>query len=144
MPRVAASRELLAPRDEVWKFIAEPHHLSDWWPGVQGVVPDRRGLAPGARWQLTTGPQAGGVVGSFLRRPDAAGMLVVVEVRATELVKLLFLDDRIEAELQLEPAPDSHTRATLAIEGPWLRVNRRLPLRALSRLHALCQTAAEL
>jgi len=144
MPRVAASRELLAPRDEVWKFLAEPHHLSDWWPGVRGVVPDRRGLAPGARWRLTTGPQAGGVVGSLLRRPDAAGMVVVTEVRANELVKLLFVDDRIEAELHLEPAKDSHTRAILAIEGPWLRVNRSLPRRALNRLHNLCQTAADL
>ena len=143
MPRVAASRELLAPRDEVWKFIAEPHHLSDWWPGVQGVQPDRRGLAPGARWRLSTGPQAGSVVSSFVRRPDAAGMLVVVEVRANELVKLLFVDDRIEAELHLEPARDSHTRATLVIEGPWLRVNRSLPHRALNRLHDLCQTAAD-
>jgi hypothetical protein len=82
-------------------------------------------------------------MGSFVRRPDAAGMLVVVEVRGNEFVKLLFVDDRIEAELHLEPARDSHTRATLVIEGPWLRVNRSLPHRALNRLHDLCQTAAE-
>jgi uncharacterized protein YndB with AHSA1/START domain len=144
MPRVAASRELLAPREDVWRFLAEPHHLSDWWPGVHGVEPDRRGLAPGARWRLTAGPQSGGPLGAFLRKPDAAGMLVVVEVRATEFVRLLFVDDRIEAELQLTPAPDSRTRVTLAIEGPWLRVNRALPRRALNRLHDLCQTAADL
>jgi hypothetical protein len=144
MPRVAASRELLAPREDVWRFLAEPHHLSDWWPGVRGVQPDRRGLAPGARWQLTAGPQTGGLHGAFLRRPDAAGTVVVLEVRTNELVKLLFVDDRIEADLHLEPARDSHTRATLAIEGPWLRVNRSLPRRALNRLHDLCQTAAEI
>ena len=68
----------------------------------------------------------------------------MTEVRANELVKLLFVDDRIEAELHLEPAKDSHTRAILAIEGPWLRVNRSLPRRALNRLHDLCQTAADL
>jgi uncharacterized protein YndB with AHSA1/START domain len=144
MPRVAASRELLAPREDVWRFVAEPHHLSDWWPGVHGVEPDRRGLAPGARWRLTSGPQTGGLLGAFTRRPEAAGMLIVVEVRTNELVRLLFVDDRIEAELQFTPAPDSHTRATLAIEGPWLRVNRSLPRRALNRLHDLCQTAAEI
>ena len=33
---------------------------------------------------------------------------------------------------------------SLAIEGPWLRVNRSLPRRALNRLYALCQTAADL
>jgi uncharacterized protein YndB with AHSA1/START domain len=144
MPRVAASRELLAPREEVWRFLAEPHHLSDWWPGVRGVRPDRRGLAPGARWQLASGLQTGGLMSAFLRRPDAAGTLVVLDVRGNELVRFLFLDDRIEATLQLEPAPDSRTRATLVIEGPWLRINRSLPQRALNRLHDLCQTAAEL
>jgi uncharacterized protein YndB with AHSA1/START domain len=144
MPRVAASREMLAPREEVWRFIAEPHHLSDWWPGVRGVHPDRRGLAPGARWQLTAGPQTGGLMGAFLRSPEAAGTLVVLDVRTNELVQLLFADDRIEAEIQLEPARESRTRVTLAIEGPWLRVNRSLPRRALNQLYNLCQTAADL
>ena len=144
MPRVVASRELLAPREEVWRFIAEPHHLSDWWPGVRGVRPDRRGLAPGARWQLTAGAQTGGLIGAFLRSPEAAGTLVVLDVRTDEFVRLLFVDDRIEAEILLEAARESRTRVTLAIEGPWLRVNRSLPRRALSRLYALCQTAAEL
>jgi len=144
VPRVAASRVLLAPREQVWRFLAEPHHLSDWWPGVHGVRPDRRGLAPGARWQLMAGPQTGGLMGAFLRSPEAAGTLVVLDVRSNELVRLLFVDDRIEAEILLEVAPDSHTRVTLAIEGPWLRVNRSLPRRALNRLYSLCQTAAEL
>jgi uncharacterized protein YndB with AHSA1/START domain len=144
VPRVLASRELLAPREEVWSFLAEPHHLSDWWPGVRGVRPDRRGLAPGARWQLSAGPQAGGFIGAFVRTPDAAGTLVVLDVRTGELVKLLFVDDRIEAEIRLEPARESRTRVTLTIEGPWLRVNRSLPRRALNRLYSLCQTAADL
>ena len=144
MPRVVASRELLAPREEVWRFIAEPHHLSDWWPGVRGVRPDRRGLAPGARWQLTAGAQTGGLIGAFLRSPEAAGTLVVLDVRTDEFVRLLFVDDRIEAEILLEAARESRTRVTLAIEGPWLRVNRSLPRRALGRLYSLCQTAAEL
>ena len=52
VPTYSAARELLAPREDVWLFLAEPHHLSDWWPGVAGVTPDRRGLAPGARWKL--------------------------------------------------------------------------------------------
>ena len=143
MPRATATRELLAPRGDVWRFLAEPLHLSDWWPGVHSVRPDRRGLAPGARWQLIAGPQTGGLVSAFLRKPEAAGTIVVLDVCPEELVRLLFVDDRIEAELHLEPAPGSHTLATLAIEGPWLRVSRSLPRTALSRLHALCQTAAE-
>ena len=144
MPRVLASRELLAPREEVWQFLAEPHHLADWWPGVHGVRPDRRGLAPGARWQLAAGPQTGGLIGAFMRTPQAAGTLVVLDVRTNELVRLLFVEDGIEAEITLQPARESHTRVTLTIEAPWLRVNRSLPRRALNRLYNLCQTAAEL
>ena len=37
---------------DVWGFLAEPYHLSDWWPGILGVEPDRRGFAPGARWRV--------------------------------------------------------------------------------------------
>jgi uncharacterized protein YndB with AHSA1/START domain len=144
VPRVVASRELLAPREEVWSFLAEPHHLSDWWPGVHGVRPDRRGLAPGARWQLSAGPQTGGMMGAFFRTPQAAGTLVVLDVRTNELVRLLFVEDGIEAEITLEPARDSHTRVTLTVQAPWLRVNRSLPRRALNRLYNLCQTAAEI
>ena len=39
----------------------------------------------------------------------------------------------------------AHTRATLTVESPWLIAYRRtLARRALSRVHALCQTAAAL
>lgn len=144
MPRVIATRELLAPPVDVWGFLAEPNHLADWWPGVTAVRPDRRGLAPGARWQLVTGPQTGNVVSAFLRPPEAAGTITFLEVQPRQLVRFLFVQDSIEATLRLEPAADAHTRATLEVDGPWLRVNRGLPRKALNRLHALCQTAAEL
>jgi uncharacterized protein YndB with AHSA1/START domain len=143
MPRTVATQELLAPRQDVWQFLADPHNLADWWPGVHAVEPDRRGLAPGARWRLVAGPQTGGFIGAFVRRPEAAGTITVLEVRQGEFLRLLFVDDRIDASLALEPGNDGRTRATLTIEGPWLRVNRSLPRRALNRLYALCQTGAE-
>jgi hypothetical protein len=49
-----ATRELLASQADAWGFLSEPYHLSDWWPGALSVEPDRRGFAPGARWQVTT------------------------------------------------------------------------------------------
>jgi hypothetical protein len=49
----SASRELLASLDDAWGFLAEPYHLSDWWPGAVSVQPDRRGFEPGARWRVT-------------------------------------------------------------------------------------------
>jgi hypothetical protein len=53
--------------------------------------------------------------------------------------------DHIDAELRLEERGPDRTIATLDIEAPWLYgFSRALPRRALTRLHALCQTAAEL
>jgi uncharacterized protein YndB with AHSA1/START domain len=143
MPRAVASRELLAPPEDVWRFLAEPNHLADWWPGVTAVRPDRRGLAPGARWQLVTGPQSGNVVSAYMRRAEAAGTIAILEVRPLQFLRVLFVNDSIEARLQLEPVGHAHTEATLEVDGPWLRVNRSLPRKALNRLYALCQTAAE-
>ncbi|MGZ4360615.1 MAG: hypothetical protein ACXVZW_12670, partial [Gaiellaceae bacterium] len=92
---------------------------------------------------LIAGPQTGGLVGAFVRRPEVAGTITVIEVRQGELLRLLFVDDHIDASISVEPAREGHTRATLVIDGPWLRVNRALPRRALNRLYALCQTGAE-
>lgn len=144
MSKVAATQELLAPPGDVWKFLAEPNHLSDWWPGVHGVRPDRRGLAPGARWEVTVRPQGRGILGSFLGGPKTTRMLMILEVRTNELVRFMFTEDHLEAELVLEPSGEEHTQATLTVDGSWLRLNASLPRSALSKLHALCQTAAEL
>ena len=71
-------------------------------------------------------------------------MLMILEVRTNELVRFMFTEDRMEAELVLEPMGDDQTQATLTVDGAWLRLNASLPRSALNRLHALCQTAAEL
>ena len=44
----SASRELLASRDDVWGFLAEPNHLSDWWPGAGVAAGPARLRAGGA------------------------------------------------------------------------------------------------
>jgi uncharacterized protein YndB with AHSA1/START domain len=31
------SREIAAPLDDVWRVVADPHHLPRWWPGVERV-----------------------------------------------------------------------------------------------------------
>jgi hypothetical protein len=139
MPRVTASRELLASRNDVWQFIAEPRHFADWWPGIATVQPDRRGLAEGARWQILTADRP-----TLLRRSSSSGMLLVRAVRAPELFGWTLTGDHIDAELRLEEKAD-RTVAVLELDAPWLLgISRALPRRALTRLHALCQTAAEL
>jgi hypothetical protein len=55
--RVEASRELLASRSDVWALLAEPYHLSDWWPGIHVARPDRRGLAPAWRPEVLGRPR---------------------------------------------------------------------------------------
>jgi uncharacterized protein YndB with AHSA1/START domain len=140
MPHVSASRELLASRADVWAFVAEPHHFADWWPGIAGVKPDRRGLAEGARWEIHTADRP-----TLLRRATSSGMLLVRGVSAPERFAWTLTGDHVDAELRLEASGDDRTIAVLQLEAPWLfGFSRNLPRRALTRLHALCQTAAEL
>jgi uncharacterized protein YndB with AHSA1/START domain len=141
--RVEASRELLASRADVWRFLAEPYHLSDWWPGITSVRPDRRGLAPGARWQVV-GPSTP----TLLRKAYAEGLVLVREVSPYERVVWYMTAERLAVEVRLASVGPDRTRATLAVEGRWrpevLGRPRSLPVDALNRLHALCQTAAAL
>jgi uncharacterized protein YndB with AHSA1/START domain len=140
MPRAAASRELLAPRGDVWAFVAEPHHFPDWWPGIGGVQPDRRGFAEGARWGVTGIERP-----TLLRRPASSGTLLITEIHIPERFAWTLTGDHIDAELRLEEQGSNRTIATLQIEAPWLYgLSRSLPRKALTRLHALCQTGAEL
>jgi len=136
--KVRASRELLASVEDVWGFLAEPHHLADWWPGIAGVQPDRRGLAPGARWRVSGGPQPG-----LLRRPNDSWTLVITAVEPAQRLAFHLTGDRIDAELTLEPRGRDRTQAELELRSPFLLGTRRsLAKDALERLHALVQTGA--
>jgi hypothetical protein len=140
MARVSASRELLAPRPDVWKFVSEPHHFSDWWPGVAGVHPDRRGFAQGARWQVHDAEHP-----TLFRQAASSQLLLVRAVKAPELFAWTLTGRKIDAELRLSALDAARTLAELDIDAPWLYgVSRTLPARALTRLHDLCQTGAEL
>jgi hypothetical protein len=138
--KIRAARELLAPRKDVWAFVAEPYHLRDWWPGISGVQPDRRGFVPGARWNVIGGGEP-----SLFRRPRATDTLVVSAADVQHRFAFHLTGERLSAELVLEALGPVRTNAILTIEGPLLiGPKRSLARRALSRLHALCQTAAEL
>jgi hypothetical protein len=140
--RIEASRELAAAPADVWALLAEPHHLSDWWPGYATIRPDRRGLAPGARWQVARSESPG-----LLRRPGASGLIVLSNVESGSALAWKDVEQSFAAEIRIEPE-DGATRAVVSLEAPWWRIRleglRRAPQHALSRLHALCQTAAKL
>jgi hypothetical protein len=138
--RTQASRELLASRPEVWAFLAEPYHLPDWYPGVSGVTPDRRGSAAGARWQVVSSTEP-----TLFRKPESAGMLVVIAADPPRLFAFHLVRDKLSVRVDLEAVAEDRTMVTVTIEGPWLITYRRtLARRAVDRLHALCQTAATL
>jgi uncharacterized protein YndB with AHSA1/START domain len=141
MPAYSAARDLLASREDVWAYLAEPKHLGDWWPGLNAVEPDRRGLAPGARWRIRANGRPTYVLG---RKPDVAGTLIFVAVRPPEFVAWQFVDGRLDVELRLTERAADRTRAELTVSAPiFVGLRRSLPHKALTRLHALCQTAAE-
>jgi uncharacterized protein YndB with AHSA1/START domain len=138
LPRYAADRTLLAPVEDVWAFLAEPYNLPDWWPGVSGVEPDRRGLAPGARWKVL-GPNEP----TFFHKPDAAGILLVLDVVPMSRIAFQVVSQRVDAELELAEAADEQTAVSLVVEAPFLAIRRTFPQHALARLYDLVQTAAE-
>jgi uncharacterized protein YndB with AHSA1/START domain len=138
--RHTASRELVAPPGDVWSFLAEPYHLSDWWPGIAGVQPDRRGLAPGARWQIRGDDRP-----RLMRRPGAGGIVLIRAVEPERRLAFQLVQERVDAEIVLERVGADRTLATLTVDGSFLSsVSRKTAVRALSRLHALCQTGAQL
>jgi uncharacterized protein YndB with AHSA1/START domain len=141
--RIEAQRELIASRADVWALLAEPQHLSDWWPGYATIRPDRRGLAEGARWQVVRGNAPG-----LLQRPGGEGLIVVTAVEPKLRLAWRDLGQRFDATIRLETAAEGRTRAIVVLEASWWRLVteglRAAPRQALARLHALCQTAATL
>ena len=139
--RVKAATELLAPPGDVWALLAEPRHLSDWWPGYRAIRPDRRGLEVGARWEVVRS-QAG-----LLRRPGEEGLVAITAVEQNRRLAWQDVQQRFTATVDLE-GDYGQTRARVTVEAPWSRMLveglRLAPQEALTRLHALCQTAAGL
>jgi len=139
VPTYEATRELLAPVHDVWAFVAEPFHLPDWWPGVSGVQPDRRGTAAGARWQVM-----GDGTPTLLRRARATDTLVVHEAREDQRFAFELVGQKLDVELDLAEAGPARTKASIVVSAPMFAGLFRSPARqALDRLHALVQTGLE-
>ena len=136
--RMQASRELLAARPDVWRFLAEPYHLGDWWPGISGVRPDRRGATAGARWEIARSAEP-----TLFRKPEGLATLVVTAADVGSMFAFEIPADRLVVRVDLDATAADRTLATVTVEGPWLIAYRRtLARRAVNRLYALCQTAA--
>jgi uncharacterized protein YndB with AHSA1/START domain len=125
-----SSLELLAPRRDVWAFLAEPYHLSDWWPGITGVEPDRRGFAPGARWKVLATKR-----NIFVGPRPRETMLLIREIEEYERWTWHLLAPKTDVEIRLQSAGAEKTLVTISASGG-------SPSRALRRLYELVQTAA--
>jgi uncharacterized protein YndB with AHSA1/START domain len=120
--------ELLAPRADVWAFLAEPYHLSDWWPGITGVEPDRRGFAPGARWKVHATKR-----NVFVGRRSVETMLLIREIDPFERWAWHLLKPATDVEIRLRSLAEDRTEVTVTGgDAP----------RAVKRLYDLVQTAA--
>lgn len=125
-----ASLELLAARPEVWAFLAEPYHLPDWWPGITGVEPDRRGFAPGARWKVLATKR------NILAGPRATEtMLLIREIEPYERWSWHLLAPKTDVEIRLRSAGAAATVVSVT-------TSRGSAERAVRRLYDLVQTAA--
>ena len=121
----------------MWRFLAEPYHLADWWPNLVAVEPDRLGLAAGARWRISSHRA------TLLRRADSEDTLLVVAVDPGSRVAFELIRARMRAELTLTPSGPDRTRADLQVTGPLLLgFSRGIARDALARLRNLVQTAA--
>ncbi|HEY0417310.1 MAG TPA: SRPBCC family protein [Gaiellaceae bacterium] len=125
-----AALELLAPRADVWGFLAEPYHLADWWPGITGVVPDRRGFAPGARWNVHATKW-----NVFAGSRAVETMVLIREIDLYERWTWHLLDPPTDVEVRLQATGEERTRVTVA-------VSRGKAAPAVKRLYDLVQTGA--
>jgi uncharacterized protein YndB with AHSA1/START domain len=125
----------------VWAVLGEAEQFPAWWPGVDRVEPSvRRAVAPGALWKVEGRSQV-----SLLRRsPQLSGTLLVFDVVPRARLVFQLTDARIDADLELEPADDEQTAATLTVEAPrFSGVGRAFPSLALAQLAALVRPPAE-
>jgi uncharacterized protein YndB with AHSA1/START domain len=126
----SATLELLASRADVWAFLAEPYHLPDWWPGITGVEPDRRGFAPGARWKALA-TKRNVLAGA---RPVET-MLLIGEIDEYERWTWHLLQPKTDVEIRLRSVADDRTAVTVS-------TSRGSAAAAVKRLYDLVQTAA--
>ncbi|HJQ75168.1 MAG TPA: SRPBCC family protein [Gaiellaceae bacterium] len=136
-----ASRVLPGTVEEVWAVLDDAERFGEWWPGVERVEPTvRRAVAPGALWQVEGTNRA-----SLLRRgPQLSGTLLVLEVAPQRRLAFQLTEARVAAELELEPAEDEQTAATLEVEAPrFAGVGRAFPSLALAQLASLVRPPAE-
>jgi uncharacterized protein YndB with AHSA1/START domain len=148
-----ATKELLAPREDVWAFVSTPGRLAEWWPGVSAAQ------ANGGHWTIE-GDERAGLARVASPGDDEREETVDVALNPPGALELRFGRSGYRARLALESTGAQRTTATLTIEveDPHETLAERLeevvglavtgPSDAFAesiveRLYELCQTGAE-
>ncbi len=151
----SASRELLAASGEVWEFLAEPYQLADWWPGIIGIEPDRRGFAVGARWRVVRRAPRGllPVAGGGWQGRTRTATLVIVALEPCRLWSWQLvgrergarLAGSLAVSIELVATTSDRTRVEIGVESRgWGGGDRVTSRSAVERLYSLVQPAAGL
>ena len=110
MPRIRRSRTIGATPEQVWRTVADPHHLPRWWPRVQRVE-----AVDAEHFTEVLATDQGRSVRADFRVLESRAPAVrrwAQEVAGSPFERLL---RSAEIELRLEPGGPGATRVTLTI-----------------------------
>jgi uncharacterized protein YndB with AHSA1/START domain len=110
VPRTTRSATVPAPPEEVWRTVADPHHLPRWWPRVQRV----EGVDAERFTEVLATDRGRSVRLDFRVLESRAPALRrwEQEIEGSPFERLL---RSAETELRLEPAGAGATRVTLTL-----------------------------
>jgi len=110
VPRTRRRRSIAARPEDIWRVVADPHHLPRWWPGVERVEE-----ASDEAWTEVFRSRRGKTVRADFTRLEADEPRLVrwrQEVEATPFER--FLSEAV-TEIRLEPdSSGTRTRVELA------------------------------
>ena len=158
MHTATATKELLAPRQDVWSFVSAAGRLADWWPGIFAAQDH------GDRWTIEGEEREGltRVADQSSGGPEREET-VLVDRSGPDHLRLRFERSGYDVQLSLSAASPDRTEATLsiavsdthetlaerleevvgvassAVTGP----SDSFAEAILERLYELCQTAAD-
>jgi uncharacterized protein YndB with AHSA1/START domain len=111
MPSASRSRVIVAPLEELWQTIGDPHHLPRWWPRVERV----EDVEDGAFTELMRTAKGKAVRADFrLLETDAEGHSLTWEqqLEGTPFARVL-RESRTHVSLQ---QADGGTRVTIELQ----------------------------
>jgi uncharacterized protein YndB with AHSA1/START domain len=148
VPVTKRTRTVAAPAQEIWRVVADPHHLPRWWPRVRRVE-----AASSERWTQVLLTAKGRAVRADFRLAAADEPHLYAweqDLAGTPFERLMA---QAHTEVELEPRGDEQTEVAITLTqklrgwsrfGPFLfrRAARRQLDEALETLEQVCARPA--